>query len=198
MNIGDSIKNKHELYIFTIFDNFTNILQYLRNINKSSFDLDNINYNNNEISNDDYAIKIFTSKINNFKKNGLQSFHSSHPNKKVIFIIENISLKLYTEIVQSHDNIEIFLIEDLFHNLIHNVLQPKYELLTNEEKNVLKKNYDIYNENLIPKIKKSDIIVRFFNAKVNDILKITRYDNYYGKDIYYRIVVDSNYDDIFS
>lgn len=198
MNIGDSIKNKHELYIFTIFDNFTNILQDLRNINKSSFDLDNINYNNNEISNDDYAIKIFTSKINNFKKNGLQSFHSSHPNKKVIFIIENISLKLYTEILQSHDNIEIFLIEDLFHNLIHNVLQPKYELLTNEEKNVLKKNYDIYNENLIPKIKKSDIIVRFFNAKVNDILKITRYDNYYGKDIYYRIVVDSNYDDIFS
>lgn len=198
MNIGDCIKNKHELYIFTIFDNFINILQNLRNINKSSFDLQNINYNNNEIFNDEYAIKIFTSKINNFKKNGLQSFHSFHENKKIIFIIESISLKLYTEILQSHNNIEIFLIEELFHNLTDNVLQPKYELLTNEEKSILNKNYDIHNENLIPKIKKSDIIVRFFNAKINDILKITRFDNYYGKDIYYRIVVDSNYDDIFS
>ena len=198
MNIGETIKNNHELYIFTIFDNFTNILQHLRKVDKNSFDLENINYNNNEILNDDYAIKIFTSKINNFKKNGLQSFYSSYSEKKVIFIIDNISLKLYTEILQSHNNIEIFLIEDIFHNFIDNVLQPKYELLTNEEKSILKKNYDIYNENVIPKIKKSDIIVRFLNAKVNDILKITRYDNNYGKDIFYRIVIDSNYDDIFS
>lgn len=198
MNIGDNIKNKHELYIFTLFDNITNILQNLRNIDKNSFDLKNINYNNNELLNDHYAIKIFTSKVNNFKKNGLQAFHTSNKDKKVIFIIENISLKLYTEILQSYDNIEIFLIGDLFYDLTHNVLQPKYELLSNEEKHIFKKNYDIYNEYLIPKIKKSDIIVRFFNAQVNDVLKITRFNNDYGKDTYYRIVIESNYNDIFS
>lgn len=198
MNIGDNIKSKYELYIFTIFDNFTNILKNFRNVNKDSFNLKKINFNNNEINNKDYAIKIYNLKINNFKKNGLQAFHTLHKDKKVVFIIESISLKLFTEILQSHNNIEIFMIQDLFHNLYNNVLQPKYELLTNEEKLILKKNYDIYNYQLIPKIKKSDIIVRFFNAKVNDIFKITRFNNEYGKDIYYRIVIDSNYNDIFN
>lgn len=198
MNIGDNIKNKYEFYVYTIFDNFLNILQKLRNINKHSFDLNSINYNNNEIFNEDYAIKVLNSKINNFKKNGLQSFYTTHNDKKVIFIVESISLRLFTEILQNNNNIEIFLIEDVFHNIYDNILQPKYEVLTNQEKEIFKKNYNINNEFLIPKIKKSDIMVRFFNAKVNDIIKITRFDDKYGKDIFYRIVIDSNYDDIFN
>lgn len=197
MNIGDNIKKSNDLYVYTIFNNLITVLEKLRKVDKKSFNLEQTNLNNNVINNKDYTIKIFNIKINNFKKNGLLSFYNLNKNKKIIFIVESISIKLFTEILQFYENVEIFLIEDLFYDISNNILQPKYELLSKEEKNSFQKNYNINNLNLIPKIKKSDIIVRFFNAKVNDILKITRFDSKFGKDIYYRLVIDSNYDDIF-
>lgn len=198
MKLGDNIKTDYELFIYTIIDNFINILQELRNIDKKTFNIKSINYNDNCIENDSFFIKVFNFKVTNIKKNGLLNIYNSHKDKKIIFIVETISSKLYTEIVTSYDNIEIFLINDIIHNCYENILQCKYKLLNKEEVDVLKKNYSIFDSKIIPKIKKSDIIVRLFNAKVNDIFQITRFDSQFGKDIFYRIVINSNYDDIFT
>ena len=155
MNIGDNIKKSYELYMFTIFDNLLTIFEKMRNVDKKTFNLNKTNFNNNSyITNDEYSIKIFNFKINNFKKNGLSSFYNSNKNKKVVFIVESISVKLFTEILNLYNNIEIFLIEDLFYDLSNNILQPKYELLSNEKKEDFKKNYDINNLCLIPQNKK--------------------------------------------
>ena len=50
MNLGDNIKQNNELFVFRIFENIINILHKLRNIDKNTFNLDDINYNDNSIS----------------------------------------------------------------------------------------------------------------------------------------------------
>lgn len=197
MKIGDNIKSNHELFIYTIISNFINILEQFRNVDRNTFNMKNINYNNNSIDNHSFFIKVFNLKITNLKKNGLFNIYNTNKDKQIIFIVESISTKLFTEIKNSYDNIEIFLINDIIHNCYENILQCHYKLLTREEVSVLKKNYNIFDNKIIPKIKKSDIIVRLFNAKVNDIFQITRFNPDFGKDIFYRIVINSNYDDIF-
>lgn len=198
MNIGDNIKNRNDLFIYNIFKTSLDIFEITRKFDKNSFDLSTINYNDYDLQNKDYFIKIFTTKVTNFKKSGLQNLYNTNKDKNIIFIIDSISSKLYSEIIESYSNIEIFLITDIIHNPFNNVLQSKYELLSLEEIKQLRNDYNIYNSKLFPKIKKSDIITRCFNAKVDDIFKITRFNPLFGKDIYYRVVVNSNYDDMFN
>lgn len=66
-------------------------------------------------------------------------------------------------------------------------LVPKHELLTEEEKEELLKRYGVTITQL-PRILISDPAIRGLNAKVGDIIKITRYSPTAGKSIYYRVV----------
>ncbi|WP_409200604.1 DNA-directed RNA polymerase subunit H [Methanobrevibacter sp. DSM 116169] len=73
-------------------------------------------------------------------------------------------------------------IDILKHNLV-----PKHEVMSDSEikKNFVDLDYDIKN---LPKIKLSDPVVKNIDAKVGDILKITRDSQTAGTFVTYRIV----------
>ena len=76
--------------------------------------------------------------------------------------------------------------EELFmHELV-----PKHEILSKEERQKLLNNLKITPEQL-PKILDIDPVVVAINAKVGDILRITRKSETAGEAIYYRLVVSS-------
>ncbi|OYT26422.1 MAG: DNA-directed RNA polymerase subunit H [Candidatus Altiarchaeales archaeon ex4484_96] len=69
-----------------------------------------------------------------------------------------------------------------------NELVPKHEVLDGEKAEKLLEFYKVTPE-LLPKIKKSDPGISHLEAKIGDIIKITRYEPQIGKTLYYRVVV---------
>jgi DNA-directed RNA polymerase subunit H len=67
-------------------------------------------------------------------------------------------------------------------------LVPKHELLTEQEKEQLLKQYGITLKQL-PRILQSDPMAKVLNAKVGDVIKITRKSETAGESVYYRVVV---------
>ncbi len=66
---------------------------------------------------------------------------------------------------------------------------PKARVLTEEEKEKLLNKYNI-TEFQLPKILKSDPMVKSLGAKVGDVIEIIRDSPTAGKSIYYRVVID--------
>tara|TARA_B100001123_G_C15289020_1_gene1016757 strand:- start:1578 stop:2195 length:618 start_codon:yes stop_codon:yes gene_type:complete len=91
-------------------------------------------------------------------------------------------------------DIQIFLIDELQMNILKHELQPDFILLSDDEKLDLINKYDVTMDQL-PKIKLTDPVTKYYNAKVGDIFKIIRKsmvgrNRTSGQGIYYRIVIE--------
>ena len=102
-----------------------------------------------------------------------------------IFIIQKIQNKIWE--ILAENNKEVFSIDDLLISVIDHNLQPKFELLKDKELEDFKLLYKIDLPN-IPKILKFDPISRYYNAKVGDIFRITRFSITSGISPTYRLV----------
>lgn len=72
---------------------------------------------------------------------------------------------------------------------LNHVMVPQHEILSKEETEKLLKKYNISKIQL-PKIFIDDPALKGLNAKVGDVIKITREEPVIGKNIVYRVVVD--------
>lgn len=73
-------------------------------------------------------------------------------------------------------------------NIMEHFLVPKHEVIGEKEKERLLKDFNI-TENQLPQILRSDPVVKEIDAKLGDIVRITRNSQVAGKSTYYRIVV---------
>lgn len=67
-------------------------------------------------------------------------------------------------------------------------LVPKHSILGDAEKQELLKQYNI-TLNHLPRILLTDPMVKFLDAKVGDVVKISRESPTAGRAVYYRVVV---------
>lgn len=140
-------------------------------------------------------IMIINGKITSIKKiDGIDNFNSLSKNKHKIFIANIMSSKPYKQLIDT--NTEIFFLNDLLIDVTEHELQPKFELLNEEQKKDLLENYDISIKN-ISKILLLDQISRYYNAKVGDIFRITRPSITAGNSITYRVVIDCSINYLF-
>ncbi len=72
---------------------------------------------------------------------------------------------------------------------MENILVPKHEVLNDKDAEKLIEFYNVTREEL-PKIKESDPALKGLNAKVRDIIKITRKSPSAGTAFYYRAVIE--------
>ncbi|OUJ18938.1 DNA-directed RNA polymerase subunit H RpoH/RPB5 [Methanonatronarchaeum thermophilum] len=75
------------------------------------------------------------------------------------------------------------------YNVMDHDLVPRHEIVPEEEAQEILEKHDIDAKKL-PKILKSDPVVKEIGAKSGDILRITRDSPTAGKAILYRLVVD--------
>lgn len=75
----------------------------------------------------------------------------------------------------------------VFH-LIDHLLVPKHEIMTPEEKQEILDKYDATVEQF-PKIFKDDPAIKDMDAKLGDMIKITRKSEEIGTSYYYRVVI---------
>lgn len=75
-----------------------------------------------------------------------------------------------------------------FSILVHELV-PKHEILEEREAAVLLDKYKLQKEQL-PKIKKSDPVIKEIKAEVGDVVRITRRSRTAGKSLSYRLVIE--------
>jgi DNA-directed RNA polymerase subunit H (RpoH/RPB5) len=106
-----------------------------------------------------------------------------------IVILKEFSKKVYKQINQ-YKNSYIFHIFEMLEDIPSKNIIPDHELLSEKDKEELSKVYDI---SLFPKIYNTDMMSRYYGAKVDDIFRIKRLNLNSGISTYYRRVVkDSN------
>ena len=136
---------------------------------------------------DDSEIVIFFSffeKLNtSILKEYIKEIEKNKINHMIIIYKDKVTSSV-NKIINNifHLNIEVFSFSELLFNITKHCLYRPHILLQIAEKNKFVKKYS----KQIPKILLNDPIVKYFNFKSGDILKIIRRNNY----ISYRIVVN--------
>ena len=117
------------------------------------------------VKENDDIIFIVKDKINN-----LQSFYS-----------------LFNSFLESNNIfIQIFSIDNLIRNITNHELVPTMRIISDDEKEIVKKKYNINNNSNLPIILKSDPSAMFYGIKSGDFVEITRTSETSGIYICYR------------
>jgi len=97
---------------------------------------------------------------------------------EIIFILTNkpnsTIKKLENDKSEEIDSLQINCYKSLLFNPTRHILVPKHTRLTAEETNELLETYSLSNKPQLPIILKEDPIVRYYNFKVGDVLKIEK------------------------
>lgn len=80
----------------------------------------------------------------------------------------------------------VFFVEELLVCPIDNDIVPLHELCTKEEERNMLREYKIYNKYMLPRIRLSDIITRWYGWELGDVIRIIRRSD--PDNPYYRIV----------
>ena len=149
-----------------------------------------------DISSDVYHIYIIHGKLTTIKKiQGLDTFLASSKGQHRIFVGDMISQKAFKQFLELKKS-EVFFEYELLMNIIEHELQPKFELLTIEEKEKKFIEYDIDKKNM-SKMFSTDPIARYYSAKAGDIFRIIRPSPFTAMGFHYRIVIETPISHIF-
>jgi len=176
-------KNKYKDYVKEILNNLVDDETYIQ-LNDNKYFRIKLLYN----------IKV--SKITDYYK----SFIFDNINDIKFIILNKISFtqRLYNEVYtdinknKKDNNIEIFRDYELIFNVFKLIYSPKFKLLDTDEYKIFINDYKINESNKyreLSKIYNTDIISRYLNIKVGNILKIITPNEISGYSINYRIVV---------
>ena len=144
------------------------------------------------LTNGDIKISIYYKDIelkNISSGSEVDEFLSKNTDFMKFILLKEFSKKVYKQ-VNEYNNSNIFHIFEMLEDIPSKNIIPEHQLLLKEDIEELKKVYDI---TLFPKIYNTDMMSRYYNAKVGDIFRIKRLNLNSGISTYYRKVVkDSN------
>lgn len=118
----------------------------------------------------------------------LDEFLSKNTDFYKFVILKEFNKKVYKQVTE-RENCYIFHIFELLEDIPSKNIVPEHILLNTDEITELKKYYDI---SLFPKIFNTDMMSRYYGAKVNDIFRIKRLNLNSGVSTYYRRVVNDS------
>jgi DNA-directed RNA polymerase subunit H (RpoH/RPB5) len=146
--------------------------------------------NNNKIS-----INLTPGKLTSIVQGSqLDEYLKSNLDIHKIIIIKDPSKKVIKQVITDYINAEIFIEHELMEDIPSKFFIPEHQLLTEEEKkNIL----ETFKETELAKINDTDIMSRYFGAKVGDIFRMIRPSITAGYNIFYRRVVSGNFNQIF-
>jgi len=111
-----------------------------------------------------------------------------------ILIMREPSKKVVKQVMNDYPNSEIFFEYEMMEDIPSKIFIPEHQLLTDEEKkNIL----ETFKESELAKINDTDIMSRYYLAKLGDIFRIIRPSITAGKNIFYRRVVVGSLNQLF-
>lgn len=112
-------------------------------------------------------------------KNGASEHMSSNKSKSTKSFVTELGLEL-----------EIFHISELQFNVTKHSLVPLHQIVMDkDEREKVKKDYQVQDFKMLPLIFNSDPVIRFIGGKTGDLIRITRNPNHVGEHILYRYCI---------
>ncbi len=138
------------------------------------------------------GIFFLNNKLTSIVQNSpLDDYLSSNIEVKKFIIGKDVQKKVVKQIFTEYKNAEFFFETEMMEDIPSKVFIPKHELLGSEEK---KEILDKFSENEFAKILVTDMMSRYYGAKIGDIFRITRPSITAGKNIFYRRVINGTLD----
>ena len=192
-----TIKEKHQI----IFENALKML-WRRNLisnYKSILDKKSEITSNKEIKIklDDgsfASIYIVNGKVTSISNNSPIDDYLKDTNILKILVIEEPSKRVFKQVIEDYPNTNTFFFHEFMEDIPSKNIIPQHILLTEEERNELLVNFK---NNNLKKIFTTDMMSRYFNAKINDVFRIERLNITSGKGVDYRVVVQGKLDLLF-
>ena len=151
--------------------------------NLSSFTLNEKKFSINILINQD--VKNISSGSN------IDEYLSKHLDEHKFLIIKMFSKKPFKQIIEEYTNAEIFTIREFLEDIPSKHIIPEHQLLNATDKEELVKTFTAKE---LGRIYSTDMMARYYGAKVHDIFRISRPNINSGISIYYRVVVLGNLD----
>ncbi len=142
-----------------------------------------------------YSFNIINSKLQSIVESSpLDVYLSTNIDIHKIIIVEDMAKKVIKQLLSDYKNAEIFFESELLEDISSKIFIPEHILLNKDEKEELLKKF---NEIELAKIQITDMQSRYYGAKIGDIFKIVRPSITAGRNIFYRRVVNGNWDNLF-
>ena len=192
----ESYNNKELLDILIL--NIEKMLQRRKLIKKftetqyNELKTDKINYieEPNKVS-----INIINNTITNISSgSNIDDYCSKKIDYNKFIFVKSFNKKVYKQIKTNYKNIEIFFINEFYEDIPKKDIIPEHILLNEDEKKELLTHFKLSE---LSKIHNTDMMSRYYGAKINDIFKIKRYNINSGISTSYRVVIKGSVDNLF-
>lgn len=173
-----------------LIDDISSLLENLKDdfINKSVVEF-------KIIDNKKISIYQFTGKIASIVQGSpLYDYLKNFTDVHKIIIMKEPTKRTAKQITSEYPNCEFFFEYEMMEDLPSKMFIPEHKLLNDEEKKAF---LEIFKESELAKINDTDMMSRYYAAKVGDIFKIVRPSLTAGKNIFYRKVVPGNLNQLF-
>jgi DNA-directed RNA polymerase I, II, and III subunit RPABC1 len=124
----------------------------------------------------------------------LDDYLSNNIDIHKIIIARDVAKKVIKQIVSEYKNAEFFFESEMLEDIPSKGFIPIHKLLNEDEKNEL---LSKFSENELSRILITDMMSRYYGAKLGDIFKIIRPSFTAGKNVFYRRVVNGSWDILF-
>lgn len=138
------------------------------------------------------SITILNQDVKNISSNSpIDEYLSKSIDTHKFIIVKNFAKKTYKQINSDYKNCEIFFFHEFLEDIPSKLYIPKHTLIINDDRIEILKTFALRE---FGKIYSTDMMARYFGAKINDIFRIERPNINSGISIYYRIVIQGNLD----
>jgi DNA-directed RNA polymerase subunit H (RpoH/RPB5) len=145
-----------------------------------------------EIEGKKYNINIMNQDIKNISNGSpIDDYLNKNIDQHKFLIVKSFSKKTFTQVVKDYKNAELFNIYELLEDIPSKEFIPEHILLNNEDKKELLVSFGL---NELGRLYSTDIMARYFGAKLNDVFRIIRPNINSGTSIYYRYVIPGSMD----
>lgn len=147
---------------------------------------------NFEINGSKYSINIIMQDIKNISNGSpIDDYLNKNIDHHKFVIVKSFSKKTFTQVVKEYKNAEIFTIFELLEDIPSKAFIPEHILLNETDKNELLESFGL---NELGRIYNTEIMARYYGAKLNDVFRVIRPNINSGTSIYYRFVIPGSLD----
>jgi len=141
------------------------------------------------------SINLVNAKLSSIvQKTPLDDYLSNNVDVHKIIICKDVAKKVVKQIVSEYKNAEFFFESEMLEDIPSKVFMPEHQLLQEEERKEL---FDKYSEAELARMFLTDMMARYYNAKIGDVFRIIRPSFTAGKNVFYRRVVNGSWDILF-
>jgi len=142
---------------------------------------------NFKIGSKKFSINIMNQDVKNISSNSpIDEYLRNNIDHHKFLIVKYFAKKTYKQINSEYKNVEIFSIYELLEDIPSKLFIPSHTLVENQDREELLKTFTLKE---FGRIYSTDMMARYYGAKLNDIFRIERPNINSGISIYYRIVV---------